>query len=174
MLYVAWRQRAATHAAFAAIGWPGLLVAACSTLGTVCFITALRVTSVADVTVIYATAPFLAAGIAWIWAREPPRGVTLAAGGIALLGVALTCGGAPAFGNMVGDLLALVMTGSMALMMVAIRRSRQVSMLPASCLSALGCAGLVYPWAHPVGVTGPQMALLALFGTIQFGLACCC
>jgi drug/metabolite transporter (DMT)-like permease len=54
--YITWRERSATRAAFAAIGRAGILTASCSTIGTICFITALRKTTVADVTVIYATA----------------------------------------------------------------------------------------------------------------------
>jgi hypothetical protein len=71
--YIVWRERGATWAAFAAVGRAGLMTAGCSTVGTICFIVALRQTTVADVTVIYATAPFLAAGIAWVWTRERPR-----------------------------------------------------------------------------------------------------
>jgi hypothetical protein len=55
-------------------------------------------------------------------------------------------------------------------MMVIIRRHRAISMLPASCLSAFACAVAVLPLAHPLGVTGPELAVLALFGTTQFGM----
>jgi drug/metabolite transporter (DMT)-like permease len=92
--YIGWREREATRAAFAAIGRAGVLTASCSTIGTICFVTALRETTVADVTVIYATAPFLAAGIAWAWTREHPRRLTLAASSLALLGVMVMCGAA--------------------------------------------------------------------------------
>jgi len=168
--YVIWQQRATTRAAFAAIGRDGLLIAACSTVATICFIAAFRETSVADVTVIYATAPFIAAGIAWIWAGERPRHATLAASGFALLGVMVMCGGAPSMGNIFGDLLALTMSALMALMMVTVRKNRHVSMLPASCLSAFACAAIVLPLAHPGHVTSLDLALLALFGVTQFGL----
>jgi drug/metabolite transporter (DMT)-like permease len=62
------------------------------------------------------------------------------------------------------------MTALMALMMVIVRGSRTVSMVPASCLSAFACAILVLPLAHPTAVTLHGVALLALFGTSQFGL----
>jgi drug/metabolite transporter (DMT)-like permease len=165
------RQRAATIAAIAAIGWAGLLTAACSTLATVCFITALRATSVADVTLIYATAPFIAAAIAWAWTGERPGPATLAASLIALAGVTIMMGGAALSASQVrGDVLALGMTVLMALMMVVIRRNRLVSMLPAACLSAFACAVMVLPWSHPMRVTAAELCLLALFGTTQFGL----
>ena len=59
--YVVWRHRNDTLAAIRAIGPVGLAIAACSTLGTICFINALRRTTVADVNVIYAAAPFVTA-----------------------------------------------------------------------------------------------------------------
>jgi drug/metabolite transporter (DMT)-like permease len=167
--FIVWRERRAAWAAFAAIGHAGLLTATCSTVATICFIAALRQTTVADVTIIYATAPFVAACIAWFWTRESPRRITLAASGLALLGVVIMCGGAFSAGQVLGDLLALAMTVLMALMMVVIRKHRAVSMLPAACLSALACAVAVIPLAQPAAVTARDFALVALFGTTQFG-----
>jgi drug/metabolite transporter (DMT)-like permease len=168
--YIAWRERGAIRASFAAIGRAGLLTASCSTIGTICFITALRETTVADVTVIYATAPFLAAGIAWAWTRERPGRSTLVASSLALFGVVVMCGAALSMGHVLGDILALAMTALMALMMVVIRKNRQVSMLPAACLSAFACAVAVFPLAHPTDVTTLDLIRLGLFGTTQFGL----
>jgi drug/metabolite transporter (DMT)-like permease len=168
--YIVWHHRGATPKAFAAIGWAGLLVAACSTVATICFVTALRQTTVADVTVIYATAPFVAASIAWVWTRERQSPMTLLASAIALLGVTVMFGAAFSAGNALGDLLALAMTVLMALMMVIIRRNKQISMLPAACLSAFACAMVVVPLAHPGNITTQDFALLGLFGTTQFGL----
>jgi len=168
--FVAWQERRGMRAAIVSIGWAGLLAAACSTLSTICFISALRKTTVADVTVIYATAPFIAAGFAWVWTRERPGLGTLAASGLALAGVAMMCRGALSSGQRLGDLLAFTMTALLALMMVVIRRNRHVSMLPAASLSAFACALLVLPLAHPTNVTAPDLGLLGLFGTTQFGL----
>jgi drug/metabolite transporter (DMT)-like permease len=168
--YIAWQERGAMRAAFASIGWAGVLAAACSTVATICFIAALRVTTVADVTIIYATAPFIAAVIAWAWTGDFPHRGTLVASGLALFGVVIMFGDSPSMGRVVGDLLALAMTVLMALMMVVIRKNRRVSMLPAACLSAFACSVVVLPLAHPGAVGGHDMALLALFGTTQFGL----
>lgn len=152
-----------------AIGRAGLVVAACSTLATICFIQALRRTTVADVTIIYATAPFLAAAIAWLWMRQRVGWVTLAACLLALVGVVVMMGQAVSAGTLSGNLLALAMTGLMALMMVVIRRHHRVSMLPASCLSGFASAAIALPLATPVPETGTAFALLVLFG-VQFGV----
>lgn len=160
----------ATLAAIRAMGRPGLVAGACSTAGTFCFIHALRLTSVAEVTVIFATAPFLAAALSWLWFRERQGPATLAAAALALGGVFLMVGVSPAAGHLAGNLLALGMTMLIATMMVVIRRHRDRPMLPASSLSALACVVLAWPFADPFGVTHTDLLWLALFGTMQFGL----
>lgn len=160
----------ATLAAIRAMGRPGLLAGACSTAGTFCFIHALRLTSVAEVTVIFATAPFLAAALSWLCWRERQGRATLAASAIALAGVLVMTGAAPAGGHLAGNLLALAMTALIATMMVIIRRHRDRPLLPASALSALACVVLAWPLARPFAVTGIDLLWLALFGTLQFGL----
>src|ERR1043166_8230289 len=47
--FMIWLQGRHTIAAVRAMGWSGLVVAACSTFATICFINALGRTSVADV-----------------------------------------------------------------------------------------------------------------------------
>jgi drug/metabolite transporter (DMT)-like permease len=168
--YVVWRHGTQAGAALRRIGRPGLLAAGCSTLATICFVNALRETTVADVLVINATAPFMTAGLAWAWTGERERWTTLAASFVALLGVIVTVGAAVGSGRLFGDFLALVMTILMSVMMVVIRRHRHVCMLPAASLSAFLCAVVVWPWADPPSATGWNFFNLVLFGTMQFGL----
>lgn len=97
--FIAWRERGATATAFRAIGRPGLLAGACSTLATICFINALRLTTVADVTIIYATAPFIAAAIAWLWLRQREGWLTLLASLLALFGVVIMVNAAVSDGD---------------------------------------------------------------------------
>ncbi len=168
--YLIWQHGTATTKAFRSIGLPGLFAGACSTIATICFIQSLRLTTVADVTIIYATAPFIAAAATWLWTRQRESWVTLLASLLALVGVVVMFDTAFALGHLSGNLLALAMTGLIATMMVIIRQNRDVSMLPAACLSAFACAIAVIPLAHPFSVTGVEMIWLVLFGTTQFGL----
>ena len=172
---VLWRDGAGAWVTVRRIGRPGLVAAACSALATICFINALRRTTVADVAVIGATAPFATAALAWIWTGVRERRTTLVASVVALLGVALMV--APAFrgagldgARLTGDLLAVAMTLLISAMMVVIRHRRDVCMLPAASLSAFACAGLAAPLAAPGSVTAGNLVLLALFGILQFGL----
>lgn len=168
--FVVWRDGWNALATLRHIGRPGLLAAACSALATICFIHAMRETTVADVLVINATAPFVAAGLAWAWLGVRERRSTFVASSVALLGVVVTVLDAFDAGRLLGNVLALVMTVLMATMMVLIRRHRGVCMLPAAALSAVLCALLVLPWADPFGVSDDDFGNLALFGTVQFGL----
>jgi drug/metabolite transporter (DMT)-like permease len=167
--YILWRHRGSAIAAMRAAGVEGLIVAACSAIATVCFINSLTRTSVAAVTVIFAAAPFAAAVLAWLWHRERQSKVTLAASALALLGVVLTVDTSLASGTIVGDLLAMAATVLMAALMVIVRRRRDVSMLPASCLSAFLAVLMVAPVSRPFALSGADLALLAGFG-VQFGL----
>jgi drug/metabolite transporter (DMT)-like permease len=166
--YIVWRERAGSVLAFRRIGRAGLVAAGCSTAATICFVNALRETTVADVLVINATAPFMTAGLAWAWTGARERWTTLAASLVALLGVVVTVGAALSSGHLFGNFLALLMTILISTMMVVIRRHRDVSMLPAAALSAFLC--VVWPWAEPASATGWNFFYLALFGTTQFGL----
>ncbi len=169
--WVAARDGRRALAGVRAMGWPGLVVAACSGVATILFINAFRRTSVAEVVIILATLPFVTAAIGRIafGIREHPA--TLAASALALGGVALMAGGGGwAHGRMIGALLAAGTTVLMAVMMLTVRRHRATPMLPAAAASALLAALLAVPFAAPQAVTAREMAELALFGVTQFGL----
>lgn len=165
-----WREQGRVVQAVHAIGRDGLLIALCSALATVCFLNALRLSTVADVLVIDATIPFVTAGIAWLVLGEREDWITLGATLAAVVGVAVMMGPAVSGGRLPGNLLAVGMAVLMSLVLVLIRRHPGISMLPAVGLSAFLCALIVLPFARPLAVSGEEFLLLALFGTSQFGL----
>lgn len=167
---VLWREQGRAVRAVRAIGRDGLLIALCSALATVCFLNALRLSTVADVLVIDATIPFVTAGIAWLLIGEREDWVTLGATLAAVVGVAVMMAAAGAGGRLSGNLLAFGMVVLMSLVLVLIRRNPGVSMLPAVGLSAFLCALIVVPFAQLASVSGKELLLLALFGASQFGL----
>jgi drug/metabolite transporter (DMT)-like permease len=152
------------------LGGPSLLVILCSVIAMTAFIPALHLASVAEVSIIYATSPFLAAGIAWLWLRERASRSTMLAGSCALLGIAVAVGGAPLGLHLWGDLLAFTMTSMLALMMVVFRRYPRVEMVPAACISALISSLICLPFAHPGSVGTLDLFYLACFGMAQMGL----
>jgi drug/metabolite transporter (DMT)-like permease len=167
---IAVQERRNTWGAIRAIGRPGIVAACCSTAATMFYINALRHSSVADVAVIFAAAPFLTAGLGWLWLGVREAWTTLAASLVALLGVTIMVGGAVADGHLFGDVLAFGMTICMAIMMLIIREHHETPMLPAACLSALLCPLVVWPFAAPLDIGWDNVANLFLFGTTQFGL----
>jgi drug/metabolite transporter (DMT)-like permease len=164
------RERRGTWGAIRAIGLPGLAAALCSTAATILYINAFRHTSVADVAVLFAAAPFFTAGLGWLFLGLKEGWATITASLVAVVGVAIMVGGALTDGRLFGDLLALGMTVCMAVMMLIIRQYHETPMLPAACLSALLCPLLVWPVATPFDVSAGDMVNLVLFGTTQFGL----
>jgi drug/metabolite transporter (DMT)-like permease len=164
------RERGRVIPAVRAIGRDGLLIALCSALATVCFLNALRLSTVADVMVIDATIPFVTAGFAWLILGEREDRITLLATIAALVGVAVMAGPAIAGGRLLGDLLTFGMVVLMSMVLVLIRRNPGISMVPALSLSAFLCALIVLPFAQPLSVSRADLGLLALFGASQFGL----
>ena len=163
------QEQGRTMAAMRAVDRPGLVVALCSTAATILYINALLYTSVADVAVIFAAAPFLIAGIGWAWLGIREAWSTLVVSLATLAGVGIMVGGAAIEGHLFGDVLAFGMTLCVAIMTLIIRRQRHTPMLPAACLSALLCPVLVWLFVAPMPAAG-DMLLLFLFGTSQFGL----
>jgi drug/metabolite transporter (DMT)-like permease len=153
----------------ATMGWLGWLFVGQSAAGMIFYLTALRSTSVANVAVIYATSPFLAAALSWAVMRERPTLSSLGASAAALAGVAVMVGFGGR-GGWVGDLLALGMTLSMAVATVVARFSKDLPIMPTACLSALLSAAVAWPLGAPTSVSGRDFGLIALFGILNFGL----
>ena len=130
------------------------------------FITSLRHTTVAQVAVIYATVPFLAAALGWLVSREKPSASAVVASLAALVGVVVMVGFG-AEGSLLGDLLAFGMTIAMALIMVIARRFRDIPVMSAACLSALLSGLVCWPLGDPLVVSGHEFLMLALFGLVN-------
>ncbi|MGB7242253.1 MAG: DMT family transporter, partial [Sulfitobacter sp.] len=86
LVQVALRGRK-TVAEFRNMGWPGWIFAIVSALGMLCFMFSLRITTVAHVSIIYATVPLVAAALAWLVIGERPTRRAISASLVALLGV---------------------------------------------------------------------------------------
>jgi drug/metabolite transporter (DMT)-like permease len=153
------------------MGLSGWLVASLSTLGMVCFIPALQLTSVSNVAIIIATGPFVAAAFAWIWLREAVRWQTMLASLVALCGVAIIVGHMRASSDILGIALACLMTVAIAAMTVTVRTHRNTPMVAAAALSNLLGSVVSIPLAQGIAsVTGSDLMILAMFGFFQVAL----
>jgi len=147
--------------------WPAYAVAGLSALAMITGIGSLRFTSIADAMVIYATAPFITAGLAYVFIHERPSLSTLIASAVALTGVAIMMWGSAWDGNLFGKALALTMTCCMAGFTTIMRRHREVAMLPAMGVSGWLCAAFCWSFAQPLEVPAATVALIAEFGVVQ-------
>jgi drug/metabolite transporter (DMT)-like permease len=154
----------------AGLGSAGLLLALTSGLGMITFIGSLMLTTVADVYVIYATVPFVTAGVAWLMLREKASWSVLAASTLAVIGVVVTLTGAVFGGSLLGQFVAFLMTITMALMAVILRWKRDIPVMPALGLSAWIAAFIAFWFCQPLDVSGFDFAMLALFGVTQSAL----
>jgi drug/metabolite transporter (DMT)-like permease len=151
------------------LGWWGWLFVAQTAAGMMFYLAALRHTTVAHVAVIYATAPFFAAGLGWRVMRERPhwRSILAAVAALVGVGVMMSFGGA---GGWLGDLYALGMTLSVAVCTVAARHARDLPILLTVCLSSLLSALVCWPLRSPLEPGSHDLALLAVFGIVNFSI----
>ncbi|MEO0958439.1 MAG: EamA family transporter, partial [Pseudomonadota bacterium] len=127
---------------------------------------AFKLTSIANVALIYAVAPLIAALLAWMVIGERVgRGTALGAVG-SLIGVGIIVIGSLGTVNLVGDALAMIMTVAMAAIMVIYRARPQTPSAGPSVLQSL----LLFPFALALGAplqTSPgEIAILAAFGLL--------
>ena len=149
----------------------GIALILISATGKIAFLYALQNTTVANVTVLYATLPFMTAILAWLWFRERAERRTLIGSLVAGVGVLITVAGSTGLGggHILGDLAALFMTLTMALMTVIMRRHRDVPMLEAAALSGFVAASIAFPMAEPFSIATTDILWLALFGLVTQG-----
>lgn len=140
------------------------------TLGTLAFIPALALTSVASVAIIYATTPLIVAGLSRIWLGERVRAVTVLAGLIAAGGVAVMGSDLGADISSAGLALAFAMAFSMAMTTVALRKHPEAGCWPIGCLSNALTIAVSAFLAQPLAVTPPDLVYLLLFGLVQMTL----
>jgi drug/metabolite transporter (DMT)-like permease len=166
--------RAGTVALFARMGFAGLAVAACFAIASTSFVLALQFTTVANVLLMQAGVPLLAALISRILFGEQLRFMTWLAVAAVISGVAVMVSDSlTGKVSPIGDGLALLIAAAFATATVITRRYSSIRMTPAVCTgSAIGCAvALVVSLvtAGSVAVETWQLPVLGVFG-VSLGL----
>lgn len=144
------------------------LLAVVFALGTYCFLYAVEHTQAANVLLISATAPVIAAIIAIVVLKERVSGLTWVGIIGALIGVGIIAAGSArgAGGALIGDLAAFGGAASLAVTFSIARANSEVSMVPAMGLSGLVIAATAGLMAPTLAVTGGDWIWVGLLGGI--------
>ena len=153
------------------IGRCGVLLSVVFTGSTLSFILALTHTAVADVLIIVAAAPLVAAllSLAFLGEGVPLR--TWVAIGLTLLGIALLVSEDLGSGSFYGDLAALCCALCIGASLTITRHGRAVSMVPAMALAGTLTALVALPLAlfletGPLLLAGAQLGYTLLMGLV--------
>ncbi len=158
-----WRQ-------FAAMGWAGLASGALLAGAFVCFILALKHTTVANTVVLMSASPLVSAFLGRLFLGERVAPSTLAATAVALAGIGVMFAGDAGPGGLLGNGLALLVALCFGSNIVVVRASRHVDMVPAMALAGLISMAVTAPLASPAAVTPTDLAALAFMGFFQLAL----
>ncbi len=142
-------------------GWASAIIGAASTF---CFISAFKYTSIANVSIIYATIPFIVAVFAWFFLNETITATSIGCSSLALLGVFIMVGGSAGSINLIGDALALLMAIGMSALVVLFRKYPKRPMILASVFSALMNILLSIGVSTPFNISSQDLLLLIGFG----------
>jgi len=156
---------------FTKMGLPGLGVAICFATASTCFIVALAHTTVANILLMQAGTPLIAALLIWILFHEKVTLPTWIAILFVIAGVGVMVSDSFS-GNVspIGDTLSLLIVISMSFATVITSRYKHVRMIPAVCLGTFmaGCVSVFLVDAFRV--TPADMGILLVFGMFNLGL----
>jgi drug/metabolite transporter (DMT)-like permease len=128
-------------------------------------------TTIADVMVIYATMPFVAAALGFLVNGERVSARTLMASCVALVGIIVIAASGLGSGRLLGQALSMLMTLAFAGMIVLQRRKPGASMIAVNCLGAIG-SGIFGLANSPLeSISLYDFAILFVFGLTTIGLA---
>ncbi|PDQ19341.1 EamA family transporter [Mesorhizobium sanjuanii] len=156
---------------FRDMGPPGLAVALCFATASTSFVVALAYTTVANILLMQAGVPLLAALLAWALFRERVAMATWVAIGAVIAGVAImvseSLDGAV---SPIGDGLALLIAVMFSIATVITRRFSHVRMTPATCLGTMLAAAFAASQVSEFAVSSRDMGFLFAFGVVNLGL----
>lgn len=149
----------------------GMLVALFYGIASVSFVTSAMLTSIANMLIIIATAPFWAAIFAIFIVNERPSRTTLAASSVAFIGIFVVAAPGLSAGGNLGDAIALLAALSMAADFALSRRAR-ANLALAPPMGGLLSAIVLLPFVGQFWLGSWQaMALMAVEGLFLVPLA---
>ena len=165
LIALIWRRQA--PAAVRSIGRTGWLITLFYAAVNVLFVLALAHTTVANVLIIVAAAPFFAALSSRIFLGEAIAGHTWIAIFAALGGIAVLTSDNLGSGALLGDLLALACALAFGCKFTLVRHARAINMIPAAALSGLVSGSVALLLAGPPALPSPaQLTVLVIMALV--------
>ncbi len=162
------RYRGRTIKAFRKVGVRGICVAVILGLGSCAYVFAMLTTTVANVVFIIGAAPLLTALIGWLFLRERLTPTSVVSMIIAFGGIGLMFADGINAGRWLGNIMALIVVLSFALMLILIRGAKHIDMLPATCMAGLVAAALSFFMANSLTVSTHDLLIAVVLGSVQF------
>ena len=170
LAFIVWENGRRTGEMFRAMPRQALAAGALFfAIGSTLYVTALTLTTVANVAVLGALAPMFAAMLSRLFTNERVNALTWIAALIALGGVAVIMEDGLVTGNWLGNLMALGIAFCFAGQTVTLRSYRGIDLLPAICIGGFLVfliAGLFGGFDVPVW----YVLLLAVMGPVQLAI----
>ncbi len=168
------RYRTGIVRAFREIGKPGLWAALVLGLGSICYIFAILLTTVANAVFIIGAAPLATAFAAWLILGERTSRFGVIAMLISLAGIGLMFADGLIEGRWAGNVAALGVVASFVAFLLIIRDKRGTDMLPATCLSGIVMGGVAAFFVESFVISNHDLAIAITMGCLQFGIGFWC
>jgi drug/metabolite transporter (DMT)-like permease len=168
------RYRSGIFSAYRAIGKPGLCAALVLGLGSICYIFAILLTTVANAVFIIGASPLATAFVAWMVLGEKTSRFGVVAMLVSLAGIGLMFADGLIEGRWSGNIAALGVVVSFVVFLLIIRQRRGVDMLPATCLGGLVMAAVASVFVDSFALSQHDLIIAMLMGALQFGVGFWC
>ncbi len=168
------KYRKGTLDAFRAIGNPGLWAALALGLGSVAYIFAILLTTVANALFIIGASPLATALVGWLILGEKTSRFGIIAMLISLTGIGLMFADGLIEGRWLGNIAALIVVASFVIFLLLVRGRQKVDMLPATCLGGLVMAAVGGIFADDLVISNHDLVIALLMGWVQFGIGFMC
>ena len=168
--FTLWNHRGRTPQAYRGIGWAGVIAALSLGLGFTCYLFGLLNTTVANLSFMLSSSPFIAALLAWAVLGERVALSTWLAMAAAVFGIGIMFADGLSTGHALGNLIAFGAPVTFAIMIVAFRSAPGRDMTPATCLAGLVSASIAYVMADSLILSAHDLVLAILLGTVQVGM----
>jgi DME family drug/metabolite transporter len=167
-LIIALRYRSNFFRAFSHIGSRGLLVGLFLACASSLYVFSMLNTTVANAVFMVSTTPFVAAALGWMLLKERVGPSTWIAMTVALAGIGLMLVDGFSGGGLIGVVLAAGVAVTTALMLVAVRGSQEIDMIPALVVAGAITAALSALMVTDFQVTDHDLLWIVVLGAGQY------